>query len=295
MGNPPTYRITLSLHEDAARRAEIYLSEVHFPPADAVGLRENAGERWNVDAYFNSSPDMDALSAGLREWGVGDAAPKLEQLDDIDWVARSQEGLHPVRAGRFLIHGSHDRRLACSSRWAIEIDAGQAFGTAHHGSTLGCLRAIDELAKRDSVENILDIGTGSGILAIAAAKAWNACIIATDIDPVSVGVARENCSHNGVSANVRALSASGLNHPTIRGCAPYDLVIANILAKPLLGMAHSVGRALRPGGLVVLSGMTREQAGRVAAAYGAAGFARLRQITVSDWATLVLTRVDPRH
>ena len=294
MPDGPTYKIRLVLDEDAARRTEVYLSEIHIPPAAAVGSSVQPNGSWTVDAYFDSPPDLTALSAGLAEHGVRGAKPELEKLDDIDWVARSQEGLHPVRAGRFLVHGSHDRRLAGASRWTIEVDAGQAFGTAHHGSTLGCLRAIDELAKRGPVSNILDIGTGSGVLAIAAAKAWRSHIIATDIDPVSVTVARENFRLNGVTKYVRPVTASGLDHPVIRAHAPYDLVMANILARRLTAMATGIGRALKGGGIVILSGITHEQAGRVAAAYGAAGFTRLRRITISDWVTLVLVRSSGR-
>ena len=289
-----TYRIRLKLDEAAARQAEIYLSELHVPLAIAVGLTIQPNGAWTVDAYFTSLPNLKALSAGLAENGVSDVEPELDKLDDVDWVARSQEGLHPVRAGRFLIHGSHDRKLARARRWAIEIDAGQAFGTAHHGSTLGCLRAIDGLAKCYDVSSILDIGTGSGVLAIAAAKACRAHIIATDIDPVSVTVARENFRLNGVTKSVRAITARGLDHPTIRAHAPFDLVMANILAKPLTAMAHGIGRILKSGGIVVLSGITRDQAGRVAATYGAAGFTRLRRITISDWVTLVLVRLNQR-
>ena len=282
------------LDEATARQAETYLSELHVPPATAVGLTVQPMGVWTVDAYFESPPDLKALSAGLAGHGISDVEPQLDKLDDVDWVARSQEGLHPVRAGRFLIHGRHDRTLARAHRWAIEIDAGQAFGTAHHGSTLGCLRAIDGLAKCCNVSNILDIGTGSGVLAIAAAKAWRARIIATDIDPVSVTVARENSRLNGVMKRVQAITASGLDHPAVRAHAPFDLVMANILAKPLTAMAHEIGGALKFGGIVILSGITRDQAGRVAAAYGAAGFTRLRRITISDWVTLVLVRMCQR-
>lgn len=295
MQDAPTYRIRLTLDEVAARQADTYLSEMHLPPATAVGLFERAGGGWHVDAYFDSRPDIDALTAGLRDFGLNDAKPTLERLDDIDWVARSQQGLHAVRAGRFLIHGSHDRKLAHVSRWAVEIDAGQAFGTAHHGSTLGCLRMIDDLAKRRHVSNALDIGTGSGVLAIAAAKAWRTRIVATDIDPVSVAVARENFRINGVRKYVHAELAAGLDHPMVRAGAHYDLVTANILAKPLMTMAPAIARVVGPGGLVVLSGITREQAGRVSASYGSAGFSRLHRITVSDWVTLALVRARPRR
>lgn len=288
MGNPPTYRIGLTPNRDDAKQAEIYLSEFHLPPPSAVGLRENPAGTWQVDAYFDEPPDTRSLSAGLANYGVQPGKIDCEKLDDIDWVARSQTGLHAVRAGRFVVHGSHDRKRVPPHRWTIEIDAGRAFGTAHHGSTLGCLRALEELAKRRTPRRILDIGTGTGVLAIASAKLWRAQGIAGDFDPVAVEIAEQNLRLNGVGANVRTINAAGLNHQVIRRHAPYDLVIANILAGPLVRMAHGMARVLRPGGIVVLSGITREQAGRVAAAYGAAGFARLRRITISGWVTLTL-------
>ncbi|MGI9388064.1 MAG: 50S ribosomal protein L11 methyltransferase [Methyloligellaceae bacterium] len=288
MGYQPTYRVSLILDRDVAERAETYLSVLHLPSPTAIGLSDQDDGKWQVDAYFDSEPDMQALSARLGEYGAPVPDLKLWKLDDVDWVTRSQQGLHAVRAGRFLVHGSHDRNRVCTSRWAIEIDAGQAFGTAHHGSTLGCLHALDELAKRRTVSRVLDIGTGTGVLAIAAAKTWRAQIIASDLDPLAAEIAKENCKRNGIGANVRTVTAAGMRHQLIRARAPYDLVIANILAGPLMTMAHDMAPALRHGGIVILSGITREQAGRIAAAYGAAGFSRHRRITISGWVTLTL-------
>ncbi len=294
VSNSPTYRVSLALARDAVERAETYLSDLHSPSPTAISLIEQADGSWRLDAYFDTPPDIPTLSAALGAHCGQDPHLTSEKLADVDWVALSQQGLHPVRAGRFLVHGSHDQKLAHASRWAIEIDAGQAFGTAHHGSTLGCLRAIDELSKHLKTRNILELGTGSGVLSIAAARVWNANVLAGDLDPIAVKVARENCRRNGAGANVRTVTAVGLHSPLIRARAPYDLVIANILARPLIGMAHEIAKALKPGGFVILSGITREQAGRVAAAYIAAGFARRRQITISEWVTLTLVRVSRR-
>ena len=290
MGYQPTYCVSLILDSDDAERAEAYLSERHLPSPTAIGLSDRDNGRWQVDAYFDDTPDIHALSAELAEDGIPVTGLKLQKLDDVDWVARSQQGLHAVRAGRFLVHGSHDRNRVCANRWTIEIDAGQAFGTAHHGSTLGCLHALDELAKRHTVSAVLDIGTGTAVLAIAAAKTWRAQIVASDLDPLAAAIANDNCKRNGVSANVRTVTAAGTRHQLIRARAPYDLIIANILAGPLTRMAHDIARALRPGGVVILSGITREQAGCVAAAYRAAGFSHHRQITISGWVTLMLSK-----
>jgi ribosomal protein L11 methyltransferase len=288
MADQTSHKAILSLPREPAETLAAALSEMYWPPAEAIGLFDNEDGTWRVEATFSGKPDEATLKDFIGSLGTGDFALSFEEIPDADWVSLSQAGLHPVRAGRFLIHGSHDRDRAHGNRWAIEIEAGQAFGTAHHGSTLGCLRAIDDLAKRSHFERVLDIGTGTGVLAIAAARVWRAQVIASDLDPIAQKTARENVRKNGADAYVRTIMADGLAHPLIRENSPYDLVIANILAKPLIAMSHDIARALRPGGIVILSGITREQAGRVAAAYGAAGFTRLARFTISDWVTLAL-------
>lgn len=266
------------------------LTEICWPPAAAVGFNESADGSFGLDAWFDGEPDVPMLEGALAAQGIEAIAAPAKQVEETDWVAKSQAGLGLVRAGRFIIHGSHDRQLARRSRCAIEIDAGQAFGTAHHGSTLGCLMAINDLAKRARMNKLLDLGTGTGVLAIAAARVWPADIVASDIDPVATQVAKENIRLNGMSRNIRTVTATGLDHPAIRQLGPYDLIIANILARPLIAMAHEIAMALRPGGAAILSGITRKQAGPVAAAYRAAGFSRLRLFTFSDWVTLTLRR-----
>jgi len=288
MPRQTSHKAVLSLPRSEAKTIAAALNELYWPPAEAVGLFDNEDGSWCVEATFPKKPDEAALKDFISLQGASDFAIVIEPIPDADWVSISQAGLHPVRAGRFLIHGSHDRDKVKGSRWAIEIEAGQAFGTAHHGSTLGCLRAIDDLAKNNHFDNVRDTGTGSGVLAIAAARAWRARVIASDIDPVAQKTARENVRRNCAQTYVRTITADGLAHPLIRGNSPYDLVMANILATPLIALAHAIARVLRPGGIVILSGITREQAGRVAAAYGAAGFTRLRQFTICDWVTLTL-------
>jgi len=288
MADQTSHKAIISLPRSLAETISAALNELYWPPAEAIGLFDNEDGTWRVEATFEGKPDVTALKDFLSHEGAGEYAVSIEEIPDADWVSISQAGLHPVRAGRFTVHGSHDRDAAHGSRWAIEIEAGQAFGTAHHGSTLGCLRAIDDLAKKKQFDCVLDIGTGTGVLAIAAARAWRVQVIASDIDPIAQKTARENVRRNGAEAYVQTITAEGLAHPLIRGNCPYDLVIANILATKLIAMAQAIARALRPGGIVILSGITRVQAGRVAAAYGAAGFTRLRQFTIYDWVTLTL-------
>ncbi|MFQ5626368.1 MAG: 50S ribosomal protein L11 methyltransferase [Methyloligellaceae bacterium] len=291
MHDGPSYKASLTLPRRSAETIATALSELFWPPAETIGLFDNGDGAWRVEATFRELPEQASLKDFLHRQGLSNVSVSLEKVPDADWVAISQAGLHPVRAGRFLIHGSHDRARIQRNRWAIEIDAACAFGTAHHESTVGCLMAIDDLARREAVKAALDIGTGTGILAIAAARAWRAHVIASDIDPVAVATAKENFRRNGVLDTVACVSAYGLAHPLIRANAPFDLVIANILATPLIAMAHEIARALRPGGIVILSGITRGQAGRVTAGYCAAGFARLRQFAISEWVTLNLRRV----
>ncbi len=288
MADQTSHKAIISLPRSLAETISVALNELYWPPAEAIGLFDNKDGTWRVEATFEGKPDVTLLKDFLRREGAGEYAVSIEEIPDADWVSISQAALHPVRAGRFIVHGSHDRDAAHGSRWAIEIEAGQAFGTAHHGSTLGCLRAIDDLAKKNQFDCVLDIGTGTGVLAIAAARAWRVQVIASDNDPIAQKTACENVRRNGAKAYVQTITAEGLAHPLIRGNCPYDLVIANILANPLIAMAQAIARALRPGGIVILSGITREQAGRVAAAYGAAGFTRLRQFTICDWVTLTL-------
>lgn len=283
-----SYKAVLSLPRSQADAIASALSELYWPPAESVGLFDNQDGSWRVEVTFPDKPDEAILKDFLNLQGAGDYTIAVEAIPDADWVSISQARLHPVRAGRFTIHGSHDRDQMQGNRWAIEIEAGQAFGTAHHGSTLGCLRAIDDLAKKTHFDRVLDIGTGTGVLAIASARIWKAHIIASDLDPIAQKTARENVRRNGAEAYVKTIIADGLSHPLIRENSPYDLVIANILATPLIALAQDIAKALRQGGIVILSGITREQAGRVAAAYGAAGFARLRQFTIGDWVTLTL-------
>ncbi|MCA3746439.1 MAG: 50S ribosomal protein L11 methyltransferase [Phenylobacterium sp.] len=241
---------------------------------------------WRIDAFPTTGEEADALKARLN------AQPGLvvtvEPLADADWLAMSLSGLPPVRAGRFFVYGAHDQGRIPANAVALRIEAGAAFGTGHHGTTVGCLQAWNDLIKARRFGKVLDVGAGTGVLAIAAARTGARLARGTDIDAPSVRIARENAALNGARAEF--VHASGLGHQRVRSAAPYDLVFANILAPPLVALAQDIRGALRPGGVAILSGLLRTQERRVLAAYRSRGFRLLRRIHRDAWATLVLQR-----
>jgi ribosomal protein L11 methyltransferase len=219
-----------------------------------------------------------------------EAAIGREAVPDVDWVALSLEGLKPVRAGRFFVHGAHDRQKRRSGDLAIEIEAGLAFGTGHHGTTAGCLEVLEEVARRERPRNALDLGTGSAVLAIALAKFSHIPVLATDIDPVATKVAADNVRLNGVSSLVKMATAPGFHHPVFSARGPFDLIVANILAKPLMRLAPQMARHLTPGGSIVLSGILERQRNAVVAAYTGQKFRHVRTLEREGWVTLHLKR-----
>jgi len=259
-----------------------------------VSLGEATDGQWQVLVYFtaeNETSEADALHrVSLAILGKEAASFSTEKLPDTDWVAQSLKGLPPVRAGRFLVHGGHDRGASRANDIAIEIEAGQAFGTGHHGTTAGCLLAIDRIARSRRISNTLDIGTGSGVLAIAIAKATKASVLASDIDPLAVRIARDNIRFNGVANRVRAIVAGSLRKRLFRMSQPYDLVVANILAEPLVTLAPQICRRLALGGTLVLSGLLPGQRARVVAAYRGRGLPLVRRFVLDGWLTLVFRR-----
>jgi ribosomal protein L11 methyltransferase len=278
--------------EKRARTLAAFLGELE-PAAHAVALfRDETTAGWQLDAYCEPG-DLPAIVEAL-----GRVAPhevkrlSTEPVADANWVAVSQAALAPIAAGRFLVHGSHDR-AAAAGRWrrAIEIDAGEAFGTAQHASTRGCLLALDWLMRRRPFRCVLDLGCGTGVLGIAAARLEPAArIVASDIDPRAVVVARANARLNGVAGRVHVVAAAGLDHPALRGMAQRDLVLANILAEPLIALAPEIRASLKPDGHVVLAGLLDSEARQVAAAYRATGFVYVRKHCLAGWATLTLRR-----
>jgi ribosomal protein L11 methyltransferase len=241
---------------------------------------------WRIDAFPTSTAEADALTVLLKDR----PALKLttETLADADWLAMALSGLPPVRAGRFFIYGVHDRGRAPPNTVNLRIEAGAAFGTGHHGTTVGCLIEFDRLRKGRRFARVLDVGAGTGVLAIAAARTGSTVTVGTDIDPVSVRISRENAKVNTTAT--RFVHAAGLDHPRVRAGGPYDLVFANILARPLASLAQPIKRALKPGGLVILSGLLRTQERYVRAAYLSRGFSLTHRLHRDAWATLVMRK-----
>ncbi|MER8761640.1 MULTISPECIES: 50S ribosomal protein L11 methyltransferase [unclassified Mesorhizobium] len=237
--------------------------------------------------------DVHAVEARLRDVLAGLSLSKpiaRETLPDIDWVARSLEGLKPVRAGRFFVHGAHDRRKRHSGEIAIEIEAGLAFGTGHHGTTAGCLEMLEQVVRREHPRNALDLGTGSAVLAIAAARLAHIPVLATDIDPVAVKVAAANARLNHVKGLVETVTAPGFHHPIFAARAPFDLIVANILARPLMRLAPQMAEHIALGGSIVLSGILERQRDAVIAAYVGQKFRHVRTLHREGWVTIHLKR-----
>lgn len=241
---------------------------------------------WRIDAFPTTNDEADGLRRVLAEYPA--LTTVTEKLADADWLAMALSGLPPVRAGRFFVYGMHDRGRTPPNAVNLRIEAGAAFGTGHHGTTVGCLQAYDRLLKAHRYPKVLDVGAGTGVLAIAAARTGTRTAVGTDIDRVSVRISRENARVN--RTNARFVHASGLGHRLVRDAAPYDLVFANILARPLVTLAQDIKGALRPGGTAILSGLLRTQERYVKAAYLARGFRVTRRIHRDAWATLVLQR-----
>ncbi|MCO5145957.1 MAG: 50S ribosomal protein L11 methyltransferase [Aquamicrobium sp.] len=258
-------------------------------PLALVEIDEAAGTE-EISVYAEED-DADAVEARIRA-AAGADGPSLaisrEALPDIDWVAKSLEGLKPVRAGGFVVHGAHDREELEPGEIAIEIEAGLAFGTGHHGTTAGCLETLARLVPKKKPANALDLGTGSAVLAIAIARLAPIPVLATDIDPVAVAVAAENVALNGVSAHVTTAAADGFDDPVFSDHGPFALIVANILAGPLIGLAPQMRRHLAPAGALVLSGILERQHDAVVEAYAAEGFRRVDTLRREGWVTIHL-------
>jgi ribosomal protein L11 methyltransferase len=257
----------------------------------ASAYEDTATGEWVFEATCSSAPDLAAFAELARTTLGGEVGFAVEPIDpDVNWVAKSLEGLQPVVAGGFYVHGSHDRAAPPAGSIPIRIDAAEAFGTGHHGTTAGCLEAIDWLARGYWFSKPIDIGTGTGVLAIAMAKRLRVPVLATDIDPIAVRTTADNARDNGAARLVMAIQADGLASARIVSGAPYGLVVANILAAPLIRIAPGVGRVAAPGGMIVLSGLLATQALKVQAAYQRQGMIFRRKLIRGEWATLVLEK-----
>src|SRR5882762_5549674 len=236
------------------------------------------------------NPPLWKASVPSTKTEAQDIAAAFELGTDPQAIVLSQEGLPPVRAGRFFVYGAHDAERVPQGVIPIRIEAGLAFGTGHHETTALCLKAVSVAARRKRPRSVLDLGCGSGVLAIAAAKLWRLPVIATDIDPIAVEVARENCRSNDVAPLVRAAVAEGFEHPAIRARAPYELILANILASPLARLAPALSAALARGGTAVLSGLLRSQESQVLSYYRTQGLVFRQALREGQWSALVLQR-----
>jgi ribosomal protein L11 methyltransferase len=297
-----SWKVTLPCTRAEAEALQVDLTPfaaMESPPVLMTSEADPARpEEWRLDAYFEAEPDAGTLR--LLAAMVPSAAgldPVVERVAEQDWVTLSQRGLEPIRAGRFFVHTPQHRGDAPDGAIALEIDAGRAFGTGHHETTTGCLEALDRLKQTGAgFANILDLGTGTGLLAFAAMRLWPAArAAASDIDPVSIEVTAENAAINQVRlgrarGQCELVVAPGLEHPRLKARAPYDLVIANILAGPLVDLAPSVAAALEAGGRLILAGLLDHQAEAVAAAYRRQGLMASFRIARGEWPTLVMRK-----
>lgn len=300
----------LSIDAATARKIGDAIAQAFEAEAVAVATFEEADGRWSLTLHFRHQPDEGAVRA-LVASAVGMASADalvFETLAPTDWVRKSLHGLQPVEAGRFVVHGAHVRARVPVNRIAAQIEAALAFGTGHHGTTRGCLLALDRIAKAESRRRpargaapsstrkrrrqalVLDVGTGTGVLAIAAAKALRRPVLASDIDARAVGIARDNARINGAAAYIDTIRAAGLGAKRFRERAPFRLIFANILLEPLKGLATPMARLVAPNGHIVLSGLLAAQAGAALAGYRARGLVLAHRIPLAGWMTLVLVR-----
>lgn len=284
-----TYSALTTLAGEEAAYALADDLEAVTPEPTGVGVFEieDGSGLWEVGAYFTESPDAGALAVLSA---LHDAKPfTISEIPDQDWVSKVQRELSPVVAGRFFVHGAHDADKVPADAVPLLIEAQMAFGTGHHGTTLGCLRALDALLEAGvTPRNVADIGCGTAVLAMAAAKVLEARIIASDIDPVAVDVAAANVAANGLSGRVDCVTATGFDHPKLAASAPFDLVFANILKGPLAALAPDIAEHVAGHGHVILSGILNEQATEMIEIYQQNGFNLIKSDQIVDWTTLTI-------
>ena len=289
MTTPPLWKASVTLAKEHAADIAALLELTPPQPQAVLIAEEPFGPLATVEALYEAQPDAKFLThlTGLEV--------TAEALPDQDWIRRSQEGLPPVRAGRFFVYGAHDAGTVPAGVIPIRIEAGLAFGTGHHETTALCLESLSELARRRKFLNVLDVGCGTGVLAIAASKLSRRPVLAADIDPVAVEVTRENARINDSAPLIRAVVADGLAHPAIRRQAPFNLVLANILAGPLTKLAPGITGALAPGGVAILSGLLRWQEQLVLSFYRALGLRLAHRVRQGPWSALVLQHPAERR
>jgi ribosomal protein L11 methyltransferase len=292
---PSTHRATFAIgNEYVAKRVVDLLTESFFEGQAAIAAFEGPGGRWDITVHFAEAPDQGSIRelVGIAAGDEVALAVSFDTVEAKDWVKATLEELVPVRAGRFIVHGRHDRERVPPNKIGIEIEAALAFGTGHHGTTRGCLILLDEVLKAYFPRRVLDVGTGTGVLAIAAARALRRRVLASDIDPLSVRVAADNARLNGTGDLVETVKGSGFSAPEFKARGPFDLVLANILANPLRQMATPMSRHLAPSALVILSGLLPHQAGAVISAYRARGLVLKKHIRIEGWSSLLMCKVS---
>lgn len=290
--NRPTHIMRLTTDEKSARTITDLLGEVFDPTETAVAAFETEDNGpWLLEAYFARKPDETAIRELARPF-VGDEADKavFVKIEQKDWIKASLEGLNPVRAGRIFVHGNHDRHLKQINDISIEIEASLAFGTGHHGTTLGCLLAFSDEVKKQKPSRILDVGTGTGILGFAAGKLLKTKVIAGDIDPEAIRVARENAHLNAIHSFMKFYTAPGIRNSLANKTHYFDIVFANILAKPLRLLARDLTRVAKPNGSLILSGLLLKDVPGVLSAYRSLGWTMRRHYEREGWAALVLKK-----
>jgi len=292
---PSTSRATFTIgSEQTARRVVDLLTESFFEGQAAITAFERSNGRWDITVHFAEAPDQTSIRELVGIAAGHDVARDItfDTVEARDWVKATLEELVPVRAGRFIVHGHHDRSRLPPNKLGIEIEAALAFGTGHHGTTRGCLLLLDHVLKARRPQRVLDLGTGTGVLAIAAAKALHGKVLASDIDPLSVRVARDNARLNNTGNLVQTIRAIGFSAPQFAKHGSFDLVLANILANPLRQMATTMAEHLAPSAWVILSGLLPYQAQGVIAAYRARGLVLIRHLQIEGWSSLLMRNVE---
>jgi ribosomal protein L11 methyltransferase len=289
----PLYKLRIEAADiEAGRQAAELLAGPSAPEPLAVTLFELKPPTFVVEAYYDHAPSLEDVVGALDPARSKLGYPLVEPVPDANWVALSQAALPPIRAGRFVVHGAHDRARLAMRQLAIEIEAGEAFGTGHNATTVLCLEALDEVARRRQFCRVLDLGCGTGVLAIAAARVLPAArVLATDNDPVAVDIAAGNVWLNQVASRVRVIAAAGFRHPMLHKAGSFDLVLSNLLPRPLITLAPEMRGALGPGGIAILSGLLRHQVREVLGTYGAHGFRLIRRRDRAEWSALTLIRM----
>ncbi|MGL5167885.1 MAG: 50S ribosomal protein L11 methyltransferase [Afipia sp.] len=289
----PATQATFAIGDEHVASRVVDIITETYPSHDlAIAAFEGPGGRWDITMHFAKPPDRDIIHA-LVTTTAGEAAAKsivFSTVETKDWVKASLADLVPVSAGRYIVHGSHDRDRIPPNKIGIEIEAALAFGTGHHGTTRGCLLLLDQVLNQRTPKRVLDLGSGTGVLAIAAAKSLRRHVLASDIDPRSVVVARENAKLNGVGNLVESICAIGFQSPRFAANGPFALVLANILANPLRRLAPPLAAHLAPKAFVILSGLLPHQANSVVAAYSDAGVKLIKRLQIDGWSSLLMQK-----